>query len=202
MCKALYCSCRRFLSQEVFYYALLLFSVEASRRCATKVFRRAFQQKLQSAPVDNWDVITPFHFSVRYKQSWGRVHFSPLPPSLACTLLHIQGQASSRTHLVFLRHTELSFLNVLIQELKWSKAWDQAKAPPHHLWGPPGQDCCLAHAVKQQKSSAPTPTCAQRRAGLTRARTKTHSRCGRRRSAHGTSTQPLGYLCTNNGKFL
>lgn len=95
----------------------------------------------------------------------------------------------------------LAFLNVLIQELKQSKAWVQAKAPPHHFWGPPGQDCCLGHAVKQQKSSAATYTGAHWDAGLTRAGTKTRSRCGRRCSAHGTSTQPLGYLCTNNGKF-
>lgn len=87
-----------------------------------------------------------------------------------------------------------AFLNVLIQELKWSKDWGQAKAPPHHFWGPPGCDCCLAHT--EQKSSTHTHVCT-----LSRARTKTHSRCGRRPSVHGTATQPLGYLCTNNGKF-
>lgn len=129
----------------------------------------------------------------------GTVHFSPLPPSPACTLLPIQAQASSQTHSV--PQADKDFLSVLIQELKWSKAWGQAKAPPHYFWGPPGYDCCLAHAVTQQKSSTPTPTCAHRHAGLTRAKTKTHSRCGRRHSVHGTATQPLGYLCTNNEKF-
>lgn len=175
--------------------------MEASRRrCATKVFRRASQQKLQSAPVDNWDVITPFHLFVRYEQKVGEMPFFP-SASKFCkhTTSHSGSGFQSNTPSAPQAHR--AFLNLPIQELKWSKAWGQAKAPPHHFWGPPGQDCCLAHAVKQQKSSAPTPTCAQRQAGLTRERTKTHSRCGRRHSAHGTSTQPLGYLCTNNGKF-
>lgn len=171
------------------------------RRCATKVFRRAFQQKSGSAPVTpffQWAVIIPFHFSVRYKQKV-QEFFLSAPKSCMHTTSHPGSGFQSNTPGAPLAHR--AFLNVLIQELKQSKAWVQAKAPPHHSRGPPGQDCCLAHAVKQQKSSAATHTGAHRHAGLTRAGTKTHSRCGRRRSVHGTSTQALGYLCTNNGKF-
>lgn len=122
------------------------------RRCATKVFRRAFRQKLGSAPVTSffqWAVITPFHFSVRYKQKGGgTVHFSPLASSLACTTSHPGSGFQSNTPSVPQAHR--AFLNVLIQELKRSKAWGQAKARPHHFWGPPGCDCCLAHAVTEQ----------------------------------------------------
>lgn len=82
--------------------------MEASRRrCATKVFRRASQQKLQSAPVDNWDVITPFHFFVRYEQKVGEMPFFPSASKFCKHTTSHSGSGSSQTHLVLLRHTEL-----------------------------------------------------------------------------------------------
>lgn len=57
----------------------------------------------------------------------GELSIFPLCP-LACTLLSIQGYASSRTHPVFLRHR--AFLNVLIQEAEQGLGSGQSTTTP------------------------------------------------------------------------
>lgn len=95
----------------------------SSRRCATKVFRRAFQQKSGSAPVTpffQWAVIIPFHFSVRYKQKV-QEFFLSAPKSCMHTTSHPGSGFQSNTPGAPLAHG--AFLNVLIQDRLSMGAW-------------------------------------------------------------------------------